>query len=510
MYKITFLVICISAFALLSFGQRPPVKYGKVEEKETSLTSYRGADAVILCDYGEYKFDAVTGVVFFEFTHHVRIKILTEAGMRYATQQVKYYDLRSAASPPYNISYTLRAQTLNVNAKGKVIESKVKSAFTEVSEPDNDFNASLTMHFPDVKPGSIIEYEITIPTLETVNPAAWMVQYDIPSLWNELRITTPQEFNYAIKGYNLDYSDVFEFKTIPTSIMFPGRSVVYNGTQFQFLRKDIPSLPYLGNDIDFNNSRIFLKFILDYASRKFLFPGMAEILKAMDPEYKYMDKAEKGITLDNSGYVLYRKPDLLKLAKNLNKSERFGIPMILNMGLTDTVMKLIRGYKTDDEKVMAIYNFVTDQAEWNNLYRIFVGSGMPLFIVKLADKFSTQPVKMNLSLQKVIRKQEGTNSEINSILINLLRTVGFKANPVLVSTLSNSYIDTTFFTLAQFNHVIAAVEVDGEQILLDAVKKGDGNIMSSDIMNEFGLMIGLKDARWIQVAYPYPILPRSR
>jgi hypothetical protein len=117
---------------------------------------------------------------------------------------------------------------------------------------------------------------------------------------------------------------------------------------------------------------------------------------------------------------------------------------------------------------------------------------------------------MNTSLKKVISKQEGTNSEINSILINLLRAAGFKANPVLVSTLSNNYLDTTFFTLQQFNHLIAAVEVDGQEILLDAVQKGDGSIMSSEIMNEFGLMIELKNARWIQVAYPYPILPQSK
>jgi hypothetical protein len=336
-----------------------------------------------------------------------------------------------------------------------------------------------------------------------------MVQYDIPSLWNELRITTPQDFDYAVKAYNLDYADVNKFKAIPTSITYPGRSIVYNGTQFQFTRKNIPSLPYPGNDIDFNNSRMFVKFILDYASRKFLFPHMDEIFKAMDPEYRYMGKAEKNITLDNSGYVLYRKPDLQKLAKTLNKSERFGIPLILNMGLNDTIRKLTSLYNTDNEKIMAIYKFVTDNAEWNKQYRIFVDSGMPLFLVRLADKFSSQPVKMNLSLQKVMRKQEGTNSEINSILINLLRASGFKANPVLVSTLNTGYLDTTFFTLQQFNHIIAGVELDGEQILLDATKKGDGSIMSSDIMNEFGLMIELKKARWIQVAYPYPILPRS-
>lgn len=508
-WRIIFLVICLYAFSLSGFGQRPPVKYGKVEEKEIALTSYQDADAIILCDYGEYKFDAITGVVFFEFTHHMRIKILTEAGLRYATQQIKYYDLSTAASPPYNLNYTLKAQTLNANAKGKVTESKVKFRLTEKSKPDIDFNATLTIYFPDVKVGSIIEYEITIPTLETVNPAAWMVQYELPSLWNELRIITPQDFNYAIKPYNLDQIDVYEFKTIPTSITYPGQSVVYYASQFQFIRKNIPSLPYLGNDIDFNNSRMFVKFLLDYASRKFLFPKMTEIFKAMDPEYRYMEKSEKDIALENSGYILYRKPDLQKLAKSLNKSERFGVPLILNMGLNDTIRKLTSMFKTADEKMMAIYNFVTDQAEWNNQYRIFVDSGMPLFFVKLADRIAAQPVKMNLSLQKVMRKQEGTNSEINSILINLLRAAGFKANPVLVSTLNNCYLDTSFFTLQQFNHIIAAVEVDGEQILLDAVRKGDGNIMSSDIMNEFGLMIELKKARWLQVAYPYPVLPRS-
>jgi hypothetical protein len=179
------------------------------------------------------------------------------------------------------------------------------------------------------------------------------------------------------------------------------------------------------------------------------------------------------------------------------------------MGLNDTMRKITGKLKTDEEKVMAIYDFVRNQAEWNNQYRIFVDPGMPLFFVRLADKFSSQPVKMNTSLQKVMNKQEGSSSEINAILINLLRSAGFKANPVLVTTLKTCYLDTSFFNLHQFNHLIAVVEADGQEILLDAVQKGDGSIMSSDIMNEFGLLIDSRGARWIQVAYPYPVLPLS-
>ena len=508
--KVSFSVFFLCVSTVLCFGQHAPVKYGKLEEKDTASGYYQGADAIILCDYGQYKFDGKTGVVYFDFTRHLRIKILTKAGLRFATQQIPYYDLHTATYYPYTRSYELRAQTLNVDAKGKVVKSKVKPNHTSVTKPDENFNASVTINFPNVKPGSIIEYEMIIPTIETVNPAPWMVQYDLPCLWNELRIITPQDFNYAIKPYNMEYSDVSEYKNIATSIQFPGRSFVYNANQFQFIRKNVPALPYSGCDIDYNNSRMFVRFILDYATKSFLFPGMTELFKATDPEFKYLNKAEKQITLENEGFILYKRPNLPKIAKDLSKSERFGLPLILNMGLNDTIKKLTGRFNTDEEKVMAIYYFVRNQAEWNNRYRIFVDAGVPLFLIKLADKFTKEPVKMNTSLQKVIHRKKGTNSEINAILINLLRSAGFKTSPVLVSTLNTCYLDTTFFNLHQFNHLIADVEVDGREVLLDAVKKGDGSIMTSDVMNEFGLLIELRSARWIQVANQYAILPQDR
>jgi hypothetical protein len=507
--KFAFTVFCCLLCVFLSFGQQPPVKYGKIDEKEIALSSYQGADAVILCDYGQYKFDGLTGQVYFYFIHHLRIKILTEAGLRYATQQIRYYDLRSASYHPYNETYTLRAQTLNVNEKGKIVASKVKPRYTVTATPDDNYNSSVSVHFPDVKPGSIIEFEITIPTIETVNPDPWIVQYDIPSLWNELRIITPLDFNYAVKPYNIDYSEVSEFKNITTSIKYPGQSVVYNANLFHFVRKNIPSLPFTGNKLDFNNNRMFVKFMLDFVSRKFLLPKMTELIKAMDPEYKYMDKAEKQLAVENSAYIIYKRPDLSKITKDLNKSPQFGVPLIMNMGLDDTLKYITESYNSDEEKIEAVYQFVRNMVTWNNQYRVYVDAPVPKIIVCVANKFSKEPVKMNTGLQKVVQRQEGTNSEINAILINLLKKAGYKTYPVLVSTLENCYLDTSFFNPQQFNHLIAAIELNGREILLDAVKKDFGSIMSSDIMNEYGLLVEMRRARWIQVAYPYTELPRS-
>ena len=254
---------------------------------------------------------------------------------------------------------------------------------------------------------------------------------------------------------------------------------------------------------------MFVKFMLDNAAKSYLFPRMTELFKATDPEFKYLNRTEKQSTLENAGYVLYRKPTLLKLAKDLNKSDRFGLPLILNMGMKDTIKKLTENISTEEEKVMAIYHYVQNQTEWNGRYRIFVDAGIPLFMIKIADKFSKEPVKMNTSLQKVMHKHKGSNSEINALLINLLRSAGCKAYPVLTSTMNACYLDTSFYNIHQFNHVITAVEMDGRMILLDATKKGGGSIMTADVMNEFGILVKLQKAQWIRVANPFPDLPSA-
>lgn len=492
-----------------SLGQPAPAKYGKIGEKDKNLTEYNGADAVILVDYGQYYLDARYGKVYFNFQRLLRIKILTEQGLKYAQQQIAYYDLHKATEAPFTRPYELRAQTLNIDAKGKIIKSKVKTRNIVETPADDEFNASLTLHFPDVKPGSIIEYEITIPTIETVNPAPWYFQYEIPTLWSELHIITPLDFNYAVKSYNTDFLDVAEVKSINPIINFPHRPISYSGNLYQFVKQNVPALPFSGDSADFNNSRMFINFMLEYASKKFLFPQMDELYKATDPEFKYLDRTAKQFQLTNAGYVVYAKPDPDHIAKELNKSDRFGIPLIMNMGLNDTIRKLVKDTKTTGDKIDTIYDFVRNNLEWNNKYRIFVDPGLPKFMVKLINSFSQKAVKTNTSLEKVMKKKAGTSSEINAVLINLLRANQINAFPVLISTLKNNYLDTSFFNLHQFNHMIAAVEMDGNILLLDAVNKNGKSILTGEPVNEFGLLIESKSARWIRVAIPYHKEPVS-
>lgn len=490
--KYPVILIITSFFTFSVLAQKMPVKYGKISDEEINLSSYHGSDAVILCDYGTYQYDARLGQLYLYFTRHLRIKILTSAGLKYATQTVPFYDLKSATSFRNNRVFELRAQTLNINAKNEIKHDKVKTKNYTVSEADVDFNSSLTIKFPNVAVGSIIEYEIKIPTIEVVNPPEWIFEQDIPVIHSELRVISPEYIQYSGKAYLIDYLDVSETKYQTSVLSYPRGSISYQSYQMQFVKSNVPAAspgtPYY--------ERMRLKIMLDFASQKFTIPGVPYLFRATDREYKYKDRAEKDMTLTNISYILYKSPDLETLPKKMLKDPYFGPPLNIHMGINDTINSLIKGRTNEEEKIQIIYNFISDHMTWNGVYRSFVDPALSKFMLKIISQVNNK-AKLNKSLSKPYDKQIGTNAEINFILINALRKAGIKANPVLVSTLDNSYLDPELFSLQQFNHVVALVEINNQSIILDAVHANDGTVLSKQNLNSIGLVIKSDEAYWI-------------
>jgi hypothetical protein len=89
---------------------------------------------------------------------------------------------------------------------------------------------------------------------------------------------------------------------------------------------------------------------------------------------------------------------------------------------------------------------------------------------------------------KAYAAQTGNVAEINFILINMLKLGGIVVNPVLVSTLENGV--PVYPTRTGFNYVIAAAEIDGKQILLDASHKfTTPGILPLNVLNWKGRLI---------------------
>lgn len=489
-------VLCFLSFCVYSVdAQKPPLKYGKLDESEIILTEYQNYDAVVLCDYGIYSFNAQIGPLYFYYTRHLRIKILTEEGLKYAKQSIGFYDLKMAEYFKNNRVYELQAQTLNVNNSNKIVKSKVKSKHCIEQGADADFNNVLQINFPDVKIGSIIEYKINIPTIEVVNPPSWVFQHEIPVLYSELRVICPEYIQYSGKLYNMDHLDISE-KTFQTrAVNYPRGSYSYQAYIMQFAKANIPAADVNTPDLD----RMRLKIMLDFASQKLTIPGVQYLFRACEREYKFKDRAEKNMTLTNNSFILYKKPDLSKLSQKMLKDPYFGPPLTIHMGLNDTILKLTKNIKNSNAKVKTIYDFVSGHMEWNGKKRTFVDPTLSKLILKVASKVSNDKANLNKSLSKPFEKQIGTNAEINFILINSLRKAGLKAHPVLVSTKDYSYLDVEFFNLHQFNHVVALVELNDNYVILDAVLTENGPLIEAVEMNNVGLVIKPNEAFWITI-----------
>jgi hypothetical protein len=89
---------------------------------------------------------------------------------------------------------------------------------------------------------------------------------------------------------------------------------------------------------------------------------------------------------------------------------------------------------------------------------------------------------------KAYADQTGNVAEINFILINMLKLAGIETNPVLVSTVEHGI--PVYPTRTGFNYVIAAAEVDGKQVLLDASHKFTSqDILPLNVLNWKGRLI---------------------
>lgn len=496
--KARVILIILFLTSLSGLSQNPPIRYGKLDDEIFNIAEYQGADAVILCDYGEYYLNGRLGQFFYYYKRHLRIKILTEEGLKYATQSIPYYDLKKATVFEQSTTYELRAQTLNAGKNGKTEKTKLKYKDISKSPTNSDYNTEITLHFQNVKVGSVIEYEINIPTINMVNPPAWYMQYDIPVLWSELGITTPSSFIYDARLYNSYSLDSISNISINTNLYYNHNNYNLPSTSLRFIKKDIPPI----SATEQKSKGIYIKIMLEFASRKNAPPGMENLYKALDPNFKYLDKYEKSSMFQKSGFVLYEKPNLDNLSETLMKDASFGPPLLINLGINDTIKKITAQCKNDNEKATAIYNYVNERMVWDSTYRVFVNMAIP---VKLANFFSTYtPInKLNTSLSRPLKKLKGSSSEINFILINLLNSAGIKASPVLVSRANNEIIDTSFFNLHQFNHVIAHVELNGENFFLDAVPKRENKSSISGANSEYGLIIRKEKAAWIDIKGKY-------
>jgi hypothetical protein len=173
-------------------------KVSVIELQEKSHPKDPSAVAAILFKKGKTSYDYSKSNGFVMTTEvQTRIKIYKKEGYDWVNQKVKYY-LGNGSNESVTFS---DAVTYNL-IDGKIEKTKL-SKEGKFDEVINRYWGQKKISMPNVKEGSVIEFQYTIKTPYVGSPKDWSFQASIPVNYSEYRSFIPEyyTFNTNFKGF---------------------------------------------------------------------------------------------------------------------------------------------------------------------------------------------------------------------------------------------------------------------------------------------------------------------
>lgn len=433
------------------------LKFGDVPISDLKMEVYEkdsSANAVVLFDVAEARIDENIEV---RLKRHVRIKILTDEGLSYGDVELNFRH----KYPKQKIS-KLKVHSYYLDNDGKVIKNKLGKKEKFVTKTNDDWS-ELKFAVPNLKKGAIFEYEYEWHSESIHDLPDWYFQRSIPVKWSEYTAFVPEWFTYmVVKRSYIDFM-VDEREEYFDRALIKFREVVergfdirpqtkletvsYKGTKYYWALRDLPAI----------KDEPYMKAKRDYYAQV-----RTQLSKIQFPNSKAQT-------------VLSTWPELIEA---LEKHSKFGKRIDGNKFLQAKAAELVVDFGTEQEKMIALYNHVKSTINWNEKHRL------------LADR----------KLQEVYKSGNGSGVEINLVLTQMLKEIGLKASPVIISTRDNGELIDLYPLTTQFNHVLVYVEADGVEYLLDATHKDRPyNILPTSVMNVQGLVVSGENSKWVPI-----------
>jgi len=444
--------LTIVLFFLAGFtiqGQNFLKEFGKIGKDEIELKQYshdKDADAIVLFDIAKSYFVRTENSFDIVFERTTRIKILSEAGIKWAEVEIPFYQEGGI----YEKVYDIEAYSYNYE-NGLINKTPFDASNTFNEKIDNFWNVK-KFAVPNVKAGTIIEYKYKINSQYKFNLRDWEFQWKIPVVYSEyeVRMIPFYAYSWLLQGAN-------KFDT-QTSFVDNGLSRQYGSISFQdmvhkYAMKDIPAF----NNEEFITSINDYIIKLDFQLSKISYPNGASV--------------DIMTTWEDMNKELLKHKDF---GKYIQKSEKLASKLLKTEGL-----KL----NTDKEKFDYVIEYIKGNYNWDNYYG------------KYASKSPT----------KFVEEKYGNCADINLFTIGLLNASGIVAKPVLISTRGNGNIISDYPYTHFFNYVIILANIDGENILTDATEISSlNNRIPSRCINDKGLIIQNDKIEWIGLECLFP------
>ena len=417
------------AFLILSLGaQAQKFKYGKVSKEEVLETSHpldKDADAAILFKSRKTTFEFQDGFEFLVITEvHERIKIYSTDGFDWATKEIILYKDGNDSERIED----LEGVTYNIQ-NGKLVEENLEENGI-FEEKLNGYNTKRSFTMPAVAEGSVIEYKYTTKSPFWTVIDKVKLQETIPVNKIDVSVAIP-----AFLGYKLHFNP-------KSPIVFD----VENSAKKAWARvkhSEVNRSPIVSDresELHYNENVYSLKKVNVPALKPEVFAGyLPSHAASLEMELQFIsfpDTPLKNYALTWEG-----------VAKSIFREGKYAEELMDYSSYLEDIKLLLADKKGHDERARAICQFVKEKAKWNGNFGFTTERG----------------------IQKAYKEGEGNVGDINILLTSMMRLAGLNASPVLISTEKNGL--PLYPTRSGFNYVICAVQIQGEQYLLDATEK---------------------------------------
>ncbi|MBT2623404.1 transglutaminase domain-containing protein [Chryseobacterium sp. ISL-6] len=300
----------------------------------------------------------------------------------------------------------IKAFTYNLE-NGKALAMKVDKS-SKYKSKENKYTEVTKFAFPNVKNGSVIEYEYEVTSPFTYAIPQILIESDTPSLYTEYVLDSP-----ANVSYNVNYTGSLnpKYRQVEEKMLY--------GTNYRTYRFGYENLKGFKTE----------KFIKN------------------DRNYRTKISAELHST--NFRELKLYSSSWDKIKDRLYENEDFGDELKRTKLAKENMPAGILDLHSESEKADAIFKYVQKTFTWN--------------------KYSG--VRTEDGIKKLLETKTGNAAEINLFLVMMLREAGLKADPLLISTVGNGMINLASPNVSNLNFVIATVKLGDNFHLYDATSK---------------------------------------
>ena len=445
------------------------------------------ADAVILCRLTDVEYAVQNSGYLADYHEKFRIKVLKPSGARFAKVVIPYQVALSVnnnisgltingkslpqpggSSDSYfegeGVSLTedifategdesvesLKATAFNMEG-GKVVKTSLKKSDI-VKKKIDEHNQQIEFTIPNVKEGTVIEYEYTIHSQLFWLLHDWYAQCEIPVVYAKLDMNIPSYLIFNIEDHGIQRltytctAGSMNFKLVSDPLARQSKVMtnhyVYIGRNLMGVSKD----DYVWNAQDYCAG-------ITAELKQYRLPGMAQ-----------MDYARTWEQIDE---MILNSEDL-----GIHLNDRSPLAQELKDAKIGEIADL-------RERAKAVFNLVMSKVAWNGKYEI-------------------SPALTSETLQK----QGGSNADINLLLIQSLHEVGLTAAPVMLRTRDQGLLPYNFPALHKMStFVVAVVMPAGPNVYLDASSKnGYLNVLAEPLLVERARLIQKKGkSAWVNL-----------